>query len=65
MNAKWQDTKNLWVEPDDAPEVTEADLDRGEWFIGGIQITPEEAKAVFREMLGKKQVNRLPDKQAG
>ncbi|MGH8477806.1 MAG: hypothetical protein ACRER2_18915 [Methylococcales bacterium] len=64
MNAKSQDTKNLWVDPDDAPEVTEADLDRGEWFIGGVQITPEEAKSAFREMLGKKQVNLFPDKQA-
>ncbi|MGH8499429.1 MAG: hypothetical protein ACRERV_11580 [Methylococcales bacterium] len=54
----------MWVDPDDAPEVTEADLDRGEWFIGGVQITPEEAKSAFREMLGKKQVNLFPDKQA-
>ncbi|MGH8557718.1 MAG: hypothetical protein ACRESZ_09710 [Methylococcales bacterium] len=54
MNAKSQDTRTLWVDRDDAPEVTEADLDRDEWFIGGVQITSEEAKVAFGEMLGKK-----------
>lgn len=53
MSAKSQDTKNSWVDPDDASEITEADIERGEWSIGGVKVTPEEGKAAFREMLGK------------
>jgi uncharacterized protein (DUF4415 family) len=63
MNAKLQSTKSSWVDPDDAPEITEADMERGEWFIGGVKVPPEEGKAAFREMLGKKQVNMLLDRQ--
>lgn len=61
MKAKLRDTKSSWVDPDDAPEITKADMERGEWFIGDLKVTPEEGKAAFREMLGKKQVNMMLD----
>lgn len=44
MNAKLRDIKSSWVDPDDAPEITEADMERGEWFIGDLKVTPEDGK---------------------
>ncbi len=65
MNAKLQSTKTDWVDPDDAPELTGAELDHphGVWRHGDKVITAEEGKAAFREILGKKQVNMLLDRQ--
>ncbi len=45
MNAKLRDTKSSWVDPDDTPEITEADRERGEWF-------EETLRHVLREELG-------------
>jgi hypothetical protein len=48
-----------WVDPDDAPDLTELDpnLEKGTWFDGERQLTPEQGKAAFRDRVTKKQVN--------
>ena len=63
MNAKLPNTKADSVDPDDAPELTADELEhpRGVWMDGNKAISPEEGKAYFREMLGKKQVSMLLD----
>ncbi len=65
MNGKSRSTKKDWVDPDAAPELTGEELDHPEgiWRHGDKLITAEEGKAAFREMLGKKQVNMLLDRQ--
>jgi uncharacterized protein (DUF4415 family) len=63
MNAKLPNTQADWVDPDDAPELTGDELEHplGVWMDGDKAISPEEGKAYFREMLGKKQVSMLLD----
>ncbi|MDD5391322.1 MAG: BrnA antitoxin family protein [Gallionellaceae bacterium] len=53
MNAKLPNTNPVWVDPDDAPELTGEEIDRPDavWRIGGEVVSPEEGKAAFREML--------------
>ncbi|MDO9225766.1 MAG: BrnA antitoxin family protein [Pseudomonadota bacterium] len=51
MNAKLPVTTSTWVDPDDAPELTEEWIEKGTYRIGGKVVSPEEGKAAFREML--------------
>lgn len=49
MTTKQKSSASTWVDPDDAPELTEADLENGTWRIGGRVVTREVArKAVAR-----------------
>lgn len=38
-------------EYDEIPELTDEDFERGKWYIGGSEVSPEEGKAAFREGL--------------
>ena len=38
-------------EYDEIPEMTEKDFERGKWYVGGKEVTPEEGKAAFRKAL--------------
>jgi uncharacterized protein (DUF4415 family) len=40
MTAKKNDTKRVWHDPDDAPELTDDILERAEISIGGVVIRP-------------------------
>jgi len=51
MNAKLPATPSTWVDPDDAPELTDEWLEKGTYSIGGRAVSPEEGKAAFREAL--------------
>ncbi|MBF0425644.1 MAG: BrnA antitoxin family protein [Magnetococcales bacterium] len=56
MTEKSSDTKTAWVDPDDAPELTEELLDdvmkRGVWSIGERVVSREEGMAAFRRQMG-------------
>ena len=51
MNAKSQNTPHPWVDPDDAPELTDAFFERGEWKIGKRSVSPREGAAALRKSL--------------
>jgi uncharacterized protein (DUF4415 family) len=53
MSAKMPATVTNWVDPDDAPELTGKEMDRPDvvWSIGGRQVSQEEGKTAFRQML--------------
>ncbi len=38
-------------EYDEIPELTDKDFERGKWYIGNKEVTPEEGKAAFGEAL--------------
>jgi uncharacterized protein (DUF4415 family) len=51
MAAKLPNTPPAWVDPDEAPELTDADFDRGVWQIGDKVVSREEAQAAAREQM--------------
>ncbi|MHB1014353.1 MAG: BrnA antitoxin family protein [Desulfurivibrionaceae bacterium] len=51
MGARLKSTKQNWVDPDDAPELTGEEMDRGVWRIGDKVVSPEKGKAAFAEAL--------------
>ena len=51
MGGNKSDTAETWVDPDDAPEVTDADITRGSWHIGDREIPAEEGRAAFAKLL--------------
>ncbi len=51
MGGNKSDMAETWVDPDDAPEVTEADIARGRWYIGGTEIPAEAGRAAFTKAL--------------
>ncbi len=48
-------------EYDDLPEVTDADLERGTWYVDGEIATKEEALAAVRSRLKKQKINLALD----
>jgi uncharacterized protein (DUF4415 family) len=50
MNAKSPSTPSSSVDPDDAPELTDDDFERGVWHVGERVVTPEEGKAAMGAM---------------
>jgi len=38
-------------EYEEIPELTDEDFDRGKWYIGNKEVSPEEGKVAFREAL--------------
>lgn len=47
MNAKSKNTPPAWNDPDDAPELTDADFARGTWRIGEKLVTRDVAQAAI------------------
>ena len=47
MSAKLKNTPPTWSDPDDAPELTDADFARGTWRIGGKVVTRDAAQAAI------------------
>ncbi|EGF32897.1 hypothetical protein IMCC9480_1671 [Oxalobacteraceae bacterium IMCC9480] len=45
MNAKSEDLPKAWVDPDEAPEITEPLIASGKWKIRGRIVTRSEALA--------------------
>jgi uncharacterized protein (DUF4415 family) len=48
MNVKSPDSPSTWVDPDDAPELTDEFLATGTWQIGDKVVTREEALLAAR-----------------
>lgn len=53
MTAKPTEPRPGWVDPDDAPELTDEDFDRGVWFDGGEPIKDQVARAVAKGAPGR------------
>ncbi len=52
MNVKSKNILNSsWIDPDDAPELTENDFAKAQWFKGDSPINPQEGRAFFQQML--------------
>jgi uncharacterized protein (DUF4415 family) len=52
MNAKSKNISNSsWIDSDDAPELTEDDFAKGQWFKANTPINAQEGKNFFRQML--------------
>ena len=45
MNVKSQNSPKIWVDPDDAPELTDEFFERGVWRIGDKTVSRDEAQA--------------------
>jgi uncharacterized protein (DUF4415 family) len=51
MNVKSQNTLQPWIDPDDAPELTDDFFEQGEWKIGEQSVSPQEGAAMLRKAL--------------
>ena len=47
MNSNAPQNSEPWIDPDDAPELTDADLRRGVWSINGKIVSEAEGRAAF------------------
>ena len=57
MNPKFQGTPGAWLDPDDAPDLTDEDFRRGTWKIGDKLVSQEVAQAEIAKL---KQSTRQP-----
>ncbi len=53
MNVKSQDSHKPWVDPDDAPELTDDFFEQGEWKIGEQPVSVQAGAAALREALSR------------
>ena len=53
MNAKSQNSPQPWVDPDDAPELTDEFFKRGEWKVGDRPVSPQEGAAELKKALAR------------
>ena len=53
MNAKPQNTPPPWVDPDDAPELTDDFFEQGEWKVGAQPVSAPEGAAMLRKALAR------------
>jgi uncharacterized protein (DUF4415 family) len=53
MNVKSQDSPKPWVDPDDAPELTDDFLEQGEWKIGAQAVSAAVGAVALREALSR------------
>jgi uncharacterized protein (DUF4415 family) len=51
MNVKLKNIPSKWVDPDDAPELTDEDLARAVWRIGGTVVSEKEGREAFAKKL--------------
>jgi uncharacterized protein (DUF4415 family) len=51
MNERLPASNPEWIDPDDAPELTEEFFERGKCKIGDTEVSSGEAKAAFRKAL--------------
>ncbi|MFZ3289434.1 MAG: BrnA antitoxin family protein [Telluria sp.] len=53
MNAKLQNSSETWVDPEDAPELTDEFFEEGVWRIGDKVVSREEARAEAGKRRGR------------
>jgi uncharacterized protein (DUF4415 family) len=51
MNVKLKNTPSEWVDPDDASELTDEELARAVWKIGGRVVSEKEGREAFAKRL--------------
>jgi len=51
MTAKEKNTPSTWIDPDDAPELTDDFFARGQWAIGDKIVSREEAQREIKKVL--------------
>ena len=51
MSVKPKSSSKPWTDPDDAPELTEADMRLGNWQVGGAAVSAKEGKAFAKAAL--------------
>lgn len=63
MKEKSNVTESNWEDPDDAPELTGAEIDhaQAQWKVAGQVVSPAIGKAAFASRLKKQPVNLLLD----
>jgi len=61
MSLKPKSSNKPWTDPDDAPELTEADLRRGQWQVGGLPVNAKEGKALAKAALRGRPVGSVKD----
>lgn len=54
MNVNQKKTPSNWVDPDDAPELTDEELARSVWRIDGKIVSEKEGRAAFAKRLQPK-----------
>ena len=64
MNVKSQDSPKPWVDPDDAPELTQDFFEQGEWKIGDQPVSAQAGAAALREALSRGRPKAQSTKQA-
>ncbi len=53
MNAKLQNSPKPWVDPDDAPELTDDFFEQGEWKIGDKPVSMADGAAAMQKALSR------------
>ena len=53
MNVKLKNSPESWVDPDDAPELTDEFLSEGVWQIGEQTVSKEQGMTAMRKALGR------------
>lgn len=53
MNAKSQNSPKTWVDPDDAPELTDEFFEKGVWRIDDKVVSCDEAQVETRKRRGR------------
>jgi uncharacterized protein (DUF4415 family) len=53
MNAKSKSSPNIWLDADDAPELTDEFFEKGVWRIGDKLVTRDEARAAAGNRRGR------------
>lgn len=57
MNAKSENSPQPWVDPDDAPELTDDFFEQGEWKIGEQAVSEAEGAAALKKTLFRSRPN--------
>lgn len=53
MNGKSQNSPKSWIDPDDAPELTDDFFEQGEWKIGEQPVSATEGATALRKAIGR------------
>ncbi|MDI6746502.1 MAG: BrnA antitoxin family protein [Rhodocyclaceae bacterium] len=53
MNAKSKNSPKLWIDPDDAPELTDDFFEQGEWKIGEQPVSAQDGATALRKALSR------------
>lgn len=53
MNAKSKNLPQPWIDPDDAPELTDDFFEQGEWRIGEQSVSPQEGAGALKKALAR------------